>query len=141
MKYVVLVSHGTFAPGLHNTLGMLAGSGRKDILDTSLLDGMSISTFEKNFIELIKDIEINDKIVLLADIIGGSPMTTALNVLANNGLLKNTMAFGGMNLSMALTAVLEDVSDSESLKKIIMSEAHESVAEFHLEISDEEEEI
>ena len=50
MKYVVLVSHGTFAPGLHNTLGMLAGSERKDILDTSLLDGMSINTFEKNFI-------------------------------------------------------------------------------------------
>ena len=139
MKYVVLVSHGTFAPGLHNTLGMLAGSERKDILVTSLLDGMSISTFEKNFIELIKDIAINDNIVLLADIIGGSPMTTALKVLENKGLLKNTMAFGGMNLSMALTAVLEDGSDSESLKSIIMSEAHESVAEFQLEILDDEE--
>ena len=40
---------------------------------------------------------------------------------------------------MALTAVLEYGSDSESLKSIIMSEAHESVAEFQLEILDDEE--
>lgn len=39
MKYVVLVSHGTFAPGLHSVLNMLAGGGREDILSTSLQDG------------------------------------------------------------------------------------------------------
>ena len=30
MKYVVLVSHGTFAPGLHSVLKMLAGGERED---------------------------------------------------------------------------------------------------------------
>lgn len=40
MKYMMLVSHGTFAPGLHNALSMLAGEGREDILSTSLENGM-----------------------------------------------------------------------------------------------------
>ena len=45
MKYVVLVSHGTMAPGLHNALSMLAGGGREDILSTSLENGMGASDF------------------------------------------------------------------------------------------------
>ena len=141
MKHVILVSHGTFAPGLHNALNMLAGAKKEELKSTSLLDGMGIDIFESNFITLVKDITENDKIVLLADIIGGSPMTTALNVLTEKGLLKNTVAFGGMNLSMGLTAVLEDGNDTEALKKAILGEALESVAEFKFDFSDEEEEI
>ena len=141
MKHVILVSHGTFAPGLHNALNMLAGAKKEELKSTSLLDGMGIDIFESNFITLVKDITENDKIVLLADIIGGSPMTTALNVLTEKGLLKNTVAFGGMNLSMGLTAVLEDGNDTETLKKAILGEALESVAEFKFDFSDEEEEI
>ena len=30
MRYLILVSHGTFAPGLHNALGMMAGSDREE---------------------------------------------------------------------------------------------------------------
>ena len=41
MRYLILVSHGTFAPGLHNAVGMMAGADRKDIRWTSLLDGMA----------------------------------------------------------------------------------------------------
>ena len=141
MKHVILVSHGTFAPGLHNALNMLAGAKKEELKSTSLLDGMGIDIFESNFITLVKDITENDKIVLLADIIGGSPMTTALNVLTEKGLLKNTVVFGGMNLSMGLTAVLEDGNDTETLKKAVLSEALESVAEFKFDFSDEEEEI
>ena len=141
MKHVILVSHGTFAPGLHNALNMLAGAKKEELKSTSLLDGMGIDIFESNFITLVKDITENDKIVLLADIIGGSPMTTALNVLTEKGLLKNTVVFGGMNLSMGLTAVLEDGNDTETLKKAILGEALESVAEFKFDFSDEEEEI
>ena len=48
MRYLILVSHGTFAPGLHNALGMMAGSDREDIRSTSLLDGMDVDTFRVN---------------------------------------------------------------------------------------------
>ena len=78
MRYLILVSHGTFAPGLHNALGMMAGSDREDIRSTSLLDGMDVDTFRANFAELVQDITPEDEIILTADIIGGSPLTTAL---------------------------------------------------------------
>ena len=41
MKYVVLVSHGTFAPGLHSVLKMLAGGEREDVISVGVEDGMS----------------------------------------------------------------------------------------------------
>ena len=41
MRYVMLVSHGTFAPGLHDALKMLAGEDREDVISTSLENGMA----------------------------------------------------------------------------------------------------
>ena len=32
MRYVFLVSHGEFAPGLHKAVEMLGGSGREDLI-------------------------------------------------------------------------------------------------------------
>ena len=53
MKYVVLVSHGTFAPGLHSAVQMMTGP-REDVLDTSLLPDMSADTFQENFRKLVR---------------------------------------------------------------------------------------
>ena len=49
MKYVVLVSHGTFAPGLHSVLKMLAGGEREDVISVGLEDGMSADEFAEKF--------------------------------------------------------------------------------------------
>lgn len=140
MKYVVLVSHGTFAPGLHSVLNMLAGGGREDVLSTSLQDGMGADEFAENFGKLIEPVKEDDEIILLADIIGGSPLTTALDVLTKKGLLANTTAFGGMNLPMALTATLmKDALDTESLKASLISESRDAIKEMELKLDDDEE--
>lgn len=140
MKYVVLVSHGTFAPGLHSVLSMLAGGGREDILSTSLQDGMGADEFAENFGKLVEPIKEEDEIILLADIIGGSPLTTALDVLTKKGLLAKTTAFGGMNLPMALTATLmKDALDTESLKASLVSESRDAIKEMELKLDDDEE--
>ena len=117
MRYLILVSHGTFAPGLHNALGMMAGSDREDIRSTSLLDGMDVDTFRANFTELVGDITAEDEIILTADIIGGSPLTTALDVLTEKGLLGKTLAIGGMNLPLVLTAAFADADTAEELNR------------------------
>ena len=140
MKYVVLVSHGTFAPGLHSVLNMLTGGGREDILSTSLQDGMGADEFAENFGKLIEPVKEDDEIILLADIIGGSPLTTALDVLTKKGLLTKTTAFGGMNLPMALTATLmKDALDTESLKASLVSESRDAIKEMELKLDDDEE--
>lgn len=131
MRYLILVSHGTFAPGLYNALGMMAGSDREDIRSTSLLDGMDVDTFRANFTELVKDITAEDEIILTADIIGGSPLTTALDVLTEKGLLGKTLAIGGMNLPLVLTAAFADAETPlEELEQELTGEAKDQIKRF-----------
>lgn len=133
MRYLILVSHGTFAPGLHNALGMMAGSDREDIRSTSLLDGMDVDTFRANFAELVGDITAEDEIILTADIIGGSPLTTALDVLTEKGLLGKTLAIGGMNLPLVLTAAFADAETPlEELEQELTGEAKNQIKRFDL---------
>lgn len=133
MRYLILVSHGTFAPGLHNALGMMAGSDREDIRSTSLLDGMDVDTFRANFAELVSDITAEDEIILTADIIGGSPLTTALDVLTEKGLLAHTLAIGGMNLPLVLTAAFADAETPlDELEQELTGEAKDQIKRFDL---------
>lgn len=133
MRYLILVSHGTFAPGLHNALGMMAGSDREDIRSTSLLDGMDVDTFRANFAELVQDITPEDEIILTADIIGGSPLTTALDVLTEKGLLGKTLAIGGMNLPLVLTAAFADADTPlDELETELTGEAKDQIKRFDL---------
>ena len=133
MRYLILVSHGTFAPGLHNALGMMAGSDREDIRSTSLLDGMDVDTFRANFAELVGDITPEDEIILTADIIGGSPLTTALDVLTEKGLLGKTLAIGGMNLPLVLTAAFADAETPlEELEQELTGDAKDQIKLFDL---------
>ena len=133
MRYLILVSHGTFAPGLHNALGMMAGSDREDIRSTSLLDGMDVDTFRAIFAELVGDITAEDEIILTADIIGGSPLTTALDVLTEKGLLGKTLAIGGMNLPLVLTAAFADADTPlDELEAELTGEAKDQIKRFAL---------
>lgn len=140
MKYVVLVSHGTFAPGLKSVLAMLAGGEREDVISVGLEDGMSADQFAEKFQNAISGIKAEDEIILLGDIIGGSPMTNALEQISKKGLEGQTIVFGGMNLAMALTATLmKDDVDKDLLKDALISEAQNAIKEFVLESSDDEE--
>ena len=142
MKYVLLVSHGTFANGLHSVLEMMAGSDRNDILSTNLINGMTVERFEGEVEKPVQEITQEDQIILLADLIGGSPLTTTLNVLSKKDMLKNTMVFGGMNLSLALNAVLmKDVLKQDEFKQVLIEESKESIKEFELDSDGNDDDI
>ena len=53
MRYVIMVSHGEFAPGLHSAVKMMTGS-RDDVLSTSLREDMSADEFAENFRKLVE---------------------------------------------------------------------------------------
>ena len=133
-KYVVMVSHGEFAPGLHSAVKMMTGD-RDDVLSTSLKDGMSADEFAENFKTLTKDIKDDDQIILLADILSGSPFTNALNVLSERGLLGNTLVLAGMNMPMAITAVLmkDNFDDFDALAETLLSEGRSGLTRFTVE--------
>ena len=130
MKYVILVSHGKFANGLNDALSMLAGN-REDILSVGLENGKSVDEFTALFTEKVKDISTGDEVILLGDIIGGSPLTNATNVLVNKGI--KTVILGGMNLPLALTTVL--MKDTVSLDEIadqVLEQARMAMQEFKI---------
>ena len=132
MKYMMLVSHGTFAPGLHNALSMLAGEGREDILSTSLENG-------RGSVSVVKD---EDELILFGDLIGGSPLTTAANVIAEKGLLSRTRMIGGMNLPLVLTAALmKDSMETEDLVGMLQDEAKDAIKEFCITTEENEDDI
>ena len=134
MKYVVLVSHGMFAPGLHNALGMLAGENREDILSTSLENGMGADQFAENFRKLVSVVGKEDEILLFADLLGGSPLTVSANVLAQEELLSQATMFSGMNLPMVLiAAMMKDELSTEELKESLIPEAQDGIGEFRID--------
>lgn len=143
MKYVILVSHGEFAPGLHSAVKMMTGD-RSDVLSTSLKDGMSADEFAENFKNLVKDIKADDEIILLADILSGSPFTNALNVLSEKGMLANTLVIAGMNMPLAITAVLmkDNFDDRDALAETLLNEGRTGLTRFETEDdSDEDDDI
>lgn len=142
MKYVFLVSHGNLAPGLHNALSMLAGEGREDIISTSLENGMGSDVYAENVRKCVSRVTAEDEILLFGDLIGGSPLTTAANVLAEENLMAQTVMIGGMNLPLALSAVLmKDTLETAELVEMLIPEARESLRQFCITCEDSEEEI
>lgn len=137
MKYVILVSHGKFANGLNDALSMLAGN-REDILSVGLENGKSVGEFVALFTEKVKDISTDDEVILLGDIIGGSPLTNATNVLINKGI--KTVILGGMNLPLALTTVLMKDTVSFEIADQVLEQARMAMQEFKI-VEESEEDI
>ncbi|MBQ2641078.1 MAG: PTS fructose transporter subunit IIA [Lachnospiraceae bacterium] len=141
MKYVMLVSHGEFAPGLHKAVNMLAGEEREDLLSTSLINGMGADEFAENVKSVLSVVGEDDEIILFADIVGGSPLATTANVLMETGLLAKTRMVGGMNLPLVLTCVLsKDDADTDELLEELIEGAREQIKEFTVAVDDEDEE-
>lgn len=141
MKYVILVSHGKFAEGLANALSMLAGQ-KEEVIAVGLEDGKTADEFAGVFHQAIDHITVEDEIILLGDLIGGSPLTTAMNVIADKELTKQTTVIGGMNLPLALTTVLmKDAFDREALVEQVLSEAQGALKEFKVVLDDEDDDI
>ena len=64
MKYVVLVSHGTFAYGLHDALKMLAGEAREDILSFGLENGTGADALAERMKERLGQLQEEDEVIL-----------------------------------------------------------------------------
>ncbi len=127
MRYLVLVSHGTLAQGVHSVLKMLAGENPR-ILSASLEDGMSAEQFVERFRETVSVVGADDEVLLLGDIVGGSPLTNAANVLQERGLLAHAAVLGGVNLPMAMTAAMQlDGADLADVANTLVSEARDGV--------------
>ena len=141
MKYVLLVSHGQFAPGFHDTLKMFTGGDREDILHVNLENGMGADEYAENVKKVIAHITAEDEIIVLADIVGGSPLTNAANVIAEAGLLANTTIIGGMNLPLAISVVMEkDDEDTKDMVEEWLEVSKEALKPFEVVVEEDDDE-
>ena len=133
MKYLVLVSHGGLAEGLKSSLAMFAGDKIDQVIAVGLKEGKSVDDFAHDFGQALAPLTDEDSVLVLADIVGGSPLTTAAMVLEEQGKLGSALILGGMNLTMALTAVvMKDMMEGADLAQVILSEASTALQEFAL---------
>ncbi|EEJ70961.1 PTS sugar transporter subunit IIA [Lactobacillus ultunensis] len=140
MKYLIMVSHGRFAEGVKTSLEMFAGDANDRVFALCLHNGKSADDFKKEVEDFLDkhSFKDNDEFIVLADIIGGSPLTTFLNVFSENGLLNRAVVLGGMNFTMALTATVSlDTMDKETIAKTALSEAKTAVQQYEIPSSED----
>ena len=131
MKYLILVSHGGFAQGLKTSLAMFAEDKMDQVIALGLKNGSSVDDFAKECHQAVDHLTEEDTVVVLADIVGGSPLTTALTVLEEKGKLDTTVVLGGMNLPMALTSVvMKDALEGDDFVAAVLPEASAALQEF-----------
>lgn len=142
MKYLLLVSHGGFAEGLKTSLAMFAGDKMDQVIAIGLKDGKTVDDFAKDFRQAISGLTAEDSVIVLADIVGGSPLTTACSVLDELGKLDDAVILGGMNLPMAITsAVMKDMLEGDAFVQAVLPEAQAALQEFKIASDDEEDDI
>lgn len=141
MKYLVLVSHGGFAEGLKTSLAMFAGDKMDQVIAVGLQNGKSVDDFAVDFKAAMAPLKEDDSVVVLADIVGGSPLTTACSVLEELGKLDTAVVLGGMNLPMALTSVvMKDALEGADFVAAVLPEAQAALQEFKVTSDDADDE-
>ena len=139
MRYLLLVSHGTMAPGVHSVIRMLLGD-RDNVLSYSMEDGVSADDFVAALGDVVAPVTPDDSVVVLGDIMGGSPLTNTLNLLTQRGLLANTIAFGGLSLPMAIAALMgiEDGLEGDAYVENVLAEARAGATKVELVLDDDD---
>ena len=130
-----MVSHGRFAEGVKTSLEMFAGDANDRVFALCLHNGKSADDFKKDVEDFLDQHKFKeeDEFIVLADIIGGSPLTTFLNVFSARGYLNRAVVLGGMNFTMALTATVSlDTMDKEAIAKTALSEAKTAVQQYEV---------
>ena len=133
-----MVSHGGFASGMAEALGMLVGQ-RDDVLQVSFRDGMALPAFQEQVRQVTAPITAADEVIVMADLVNGSPLTTTMAVLSEGPGLDNVRAVGGMNLPMAVTAIEGEDDPLDETAEAMMACARDEVKQFQTETGSDDE--
>ena len=136
MRYLLFISHGGFADGLTEALGMMVGQ-REDVVKVAFRDGMGLPEFKEHVQKAIAPMTRDDEVLVMADLISGSPLATTMNAISEKLDLSKVRAVAGMNLPMALTAVENEDEPLDDTVSAMMEVAREQITPFSLDAGDE----
>lgn len=124
MTGIITISHGDMATGILSAAAMICPE-MKQTASLAIMPGTNPDDFQKALTEKTKEMNTGDGVLLLADMMGGSPCNRAIYCISDQVHL-----LVGMNLSMVVTAVTvrEDGLPLKELIAQIMEEAHNGIA-------------
>jgi mannose PTS system EIIA component len=127
---LVLVSHGEMAKGTLKSAGMIVGE-IEDAYAISLNQHEVIESFNKKFEEVIERIRNYKNVIVLVDIVGGTPCNVALTKLFN---YSNVRVVSGFNLAMVLELAVSQEEDINVLIKNIIKCGKEQIKDLKEEL-------
>ena len=132
MRYLLLVSHAQLAEGVRSALEMLMGP-RDHVVALGMTEDDTPDAFCARVSETFGDLAPSDEVVILGDIAGGSPLTCAAQALDSLGFSEHYVAFGGLNLPMAIGAImsLADELDLDAVRDGVLANGTDAVCEWH----------
>lgn len=103
MVGILLLSHGGFAPGIHQSINMLFGE-QKNIQSVALMPSMTSDDFYIQIKEAVSKFDDPKNILLMADIWGGTPFNQVYKMM--EGHEDHWAIVTGLNLPMLIEAVV-----------------------------------
>ncbi len=136
----MFVSHGTLASGMAQALGMLVGE-REDVRQVAFQDGMGLPEFKEDVEKVLAPMTAEDEVIVLADLVSGSPLTTTMAAISEKLGLDKVRAIGGMNLPMAVTYVEEEDSSLDDAVAAMVACGTEQIKQFNTDAGDDDDDV
>ena len=130
MRYLLLVSHAKLAEGVRSALEMLMGP-KEHVFAIGMEEGEAPEDFGGRVAQTFDKLTASDEVIVLGDIAGGSPLTCAVRALDELGLAGRYLAFGGLNLPMAIGAIMAvaDDQDLDAVRDGVLANGVDAVCE------------
>lgn len=135
---IVITGHGKFATGIYEAMKLIAGEQDQCcIIDFD--QQMDVDTLKKVMKESVDAFSICDNIIIMADLQGGSPFKTGLELSYYD---ERICLIGGVNLSMLLECVLtkDNVDDFDAFTDGLVEAGRHGLAKLNIENDPMEEE-
>ena len=126
MTPIIVTGHGEFASALEKTMEYVIGP-QENIYFVNFNNGMGNTELEEKLRKIVSETE-SEEIIFLADIVGGTPFSTA--VLISQDMPKSRV-FGGCNMPMLFAALeMREEGTLEEIAEDILADAKSNTALF-----------
>lgn len=121
---VIVVSHGSYARGLVDTVQMIAGK-QEDLEAFGLESEESVDTLKEKIRQSIEQASQEEEILILTDIFYGSPFNTVISLMQEYDLYHVT----GINLPLMMEVIMGRISGkhAEEICKELLKAAPDTV--------------
>ncbi len=109
---ILLVTHGTFSEGIVNSIDLIMGKPKSLDLMT-LKESDNLELFKEEFSRKLEKLDEGDGVLVLVDLLGGSPFNVSAVSLPN----VHAECITGLNLPMVLEAL--DSRRTQTLEELV----------------------